>query len=198
MGEVFLLQYCDELFSDAPCSLPPNEPLPLPGWMDIKKAKITQLGNGMVELSITLHEPIPETPSMPLFHYSWSFQDVCSEPSPTDKYAIIVWWNSNIWQWSAGWVVITSCNPRTWHKGDPVDFKFTEDGVKVRVPLDELITNSGPLLRWTASTRILHWTHPLFTNVQAVDVAPNVKEFDHSTSPPTIIYLEDSATWEMR
>jgi len=194
----FLLVHCNEALPDAPCSLPPDATLPPPGWMDIKKAKITQIGNERVNLSITLREPVPETMTMPLFHYLWTFQDVCIEPSPTDKYAIAVWWNGNTGMWRGAWVVVTSCNPRAFYIGDPVDFLFTEDGVKVQVPLHDLITLSGPSLKWYAYTRILHWTHPLFNSVQPIDIAPNVWEFDYSTSPPSIIKLEDPAEWEMR
>jgi hypothetical protein len=194
----FLLEKCNISFPDRPCSLPPNSTLVLPAWLDIKKAKITQIGRGFVDLSISVYDFIHEMPLAPFLSYYWQFQDGCLEPSPTDKDAIVVHWDGNTDTWSANWVVITSCDPRANEMGDPVDFQFTEDGVKVRVSLNDLITEIGPSLRWFAGVRRLPFIHGVFSRTLPVDVAPDVIEFDYTTTPPSIIKPEDSATWDMR
>lgn len=57
-----VLRNCDASQPALPCSLPPNAPLGLPPWADIKTVKITALGNDRVDLSIALYAPIPAAP----------------------------------------------------------------------------------------------------------------------------------------
>ncbi len=47
---------------NSPCSLPPDVPLSLPGYFDIKTARIAQINGEQVELSISLYEPVPAAP----------------------------------------------------------------------------------------------------------------------------------------
>ncbi len=188
-----LLMHCNISLPDHPCSLPPNGPLALPDWADIKTAKITEIGGGRADLSIALYAPIPALPPVPFLSYFWTFQDGCLEPSPTDKEGIRIRWDGDMW--GANWFVITSCDPRTIVQGDPVEFRFTEDGVMVRVSLADLLTHGGTPLRWFAGVRRLPFVHPTFTRTVAADVAPDVIEFNLSP-PPVLINPEDPATWE--
>lgn len=190
-----LLVACDPAQPDRPCSLPPGAPLALPGWADIKTAKITQIGGGRVDLFIAFYEPVPATPPVPFLAYFWQFQDGCVMPSPTDKEGIRVRWDGDMW--SANWFTVTSCNPRTIVQGDPVPFAFTSDGVFVRVSLADLLTLGGPSLNWFAGVRRLSFSHPTFTRTVAVDVAPDVIAFNPAP-PPIVITPEDSAPWEPR
>jgi hypothetical protein len=190
-----LLVNCDVSQPDHPCSLPPETPLPLPGWFDIKTAKVTEIGGGRVDFFIALYEPVPATPPVPFLSYFWTFQDGCIDPSPTDKDGIRVNWDGDTW--SANWFVITSCNPRTIVHGDPVDFRFTEDGILVRVSLADLLTKGGTPLLWYAGVRRLPFVHPIFTHTVGVDFAPDVTAFN-PTPPPILIHPEDPAIWEPR
>ena len=198
-----LLRNCNSDYPDIPCSLPPGTSLDLPGYFDIKKAKITQIGRGRVDLSIALYEPIPAEPPYPFANYYWQFEGGCVEPAPGNKSAIsIVWrdWGGGTMEWRANWLEITNCNPRTIITGDPVPFEFTEDGVKVRVALDDLLTATDPgePLIWHAGVRRMPFTHPVFNTV-GVDYAPDVIEFNpFSPIPPYFIYPEEPATWEPR
>ena len=189
------LRDCDPDHPDRPCSLPPGAPLALPGWFDIKTAKITEIGGGRVELFIALYEQIPETPPVPFVTYFWQFQDGCIDPSPTDKDGIRVNWDGDVW--SANFFVVTSCDPRTVIHGASVDFRFTEDGVRVRISLDDLLTKAGPSLRWYAGVRRLPFIHPTFSHTVAVDHAPDVAEFN-PTPPPAQIHPEPPASWDPR
>ncbi len=194
-----LLKNCDPIQSEIPCSLPPNPQLPLPDWFDLKTAKITEIGEGQVDLHIELYAPIPAAPLVPFVSYIWQFQDGCVVPSPTDKTSISVVWDGDTQTWSANWFVITSCNPRTIIEGDPVPFGFTEDGVKVRVLLSDLLPSgaSPESLLWFAAVRRLPFSHPTFKRTVPVDVAPDVIAFN-PTPPPVLIEPEDSATWDPR
>jgi hypothetical protein len=198
----FLFRNCDPSSPNEPCSLPPLAPLALPGWFDIKKAKITEIGKGRVDLLIELYEPIPEKPPVPFVTYYWQFQDGCVVPSPTDKDGIRIAWDGDTETWSAIWYVITSCTPRTVSFGDPVPFQFTEDGVKVRVLLTDLLTKGGSPLLWFAGVRRLPFKHQTFTHTIPVDVAPNVEAFNPNPPPILFLYPEDStepsAIWEPR
>jgi len=176
------------------CSVPPGSPLDLPGWFDIKTAKITEIGGGRVELFIALYEPIPETPPVPFLVYAWQFEGGCFNNVPGDKDGIRVKWDGDVW--SANFFVITGCNPRTIDQGDPVDFRFTEDGVRVRVALDDLLGDRTSL-PWFALVRRLPFVHPIFTHTTPVDVAPDVFAFN-PTPPPALITPEDPAIWSPR
>ena len=136
-----------------PCSLPPGVPSQSPPWTDIKTAKITQLGRGLVELSIALQEPVPETPTYTFVAYIWVFMD-------SD---IIVWWNGESWQghWS----------------GEPINtvqFRFSDETVQVRLGLEELMLKgaTGDKLMWKAAVRRMPISHHKFTNTKPVDLAP--------------------------
>lgn len=177
----FLLKSCSAL-NDG-CSLPPIPTLPLPDWFDIKTAKITELGDGRVDLAIMLYAPIPLEPSVGFVGYNWQFQDGCLVPTPTNKSGISVYWKNADQMWYANWYILTSCNPRTIIEGPPVPYRFTEDGVKVRVLLSDLLTGGtepGSPLSWYATVRRLPFKHDTFTNTQPVDVAPDVVTFDGS------------------
>jgi hypothetical protein len=186
---------CSVSFPDRPCSLPPGAPLALPGWFDVKTAKITEIGEARADLFIALQAQVPVVPPVPFLSYFWTFQDGCVEPSPTDKDGIRVHWDGDMW--GANWFVIASCNPRIIVQGDPVDFRFTEDGVVVRVPLADLLTRGGVPLRWYAGVRRLSFSHPTFTRTVGVDLAPDVTAFNPSP-PPVVVHPEDSAPWEPR
>jgi hypothetical protein len=194
----FLIVECSQDCLDCPCTLPPNAQLPLPSWMDLRKAKITQIGNSRIDLFITLFAPIPETPPVPFLTYFWQFQDGCIEPSPTDKDGIRLNWDGNTATWSAHWMVITSCDPRTIEIGAPVPFRFIADGAAVRVSLEDLIVEAGDPLKWYVGVRRLPFVHSLFSSTFPVDVAPDVIDFDYTTEPPSVIHPEDSATWDTR
>src|SRR5262245_30346367 len=135
---------CSVAEPDRPCSVPPGSPLDLPGWFDIKTAKITQIGGGRVELLIALYEPVPETPPVPFLVYAWQFEGGCFGNQPGEKDGIRVHWDGDVW--TANFFVITDCNPRTIEQGDSVEFRFTEDGVRVRVALDDLLTGRTSVL----------------------------------------------------
>ncbi len=195
-----LLKNCDPSHPGVPCSLPPSAPLALPDWFDLKTAKITEIGKGRVDLHIELYAPIPAAPPYAFVAYIWQFQDGCVVPSPTNKTSISVVWDGDTETWSANWFVITSCSPRTIVQGDPVPFQFTEDGVKVRVLLSDLLPNGpspGTPLLWYAAVRRLPFVHPTFTRTVPVDFAPDVQAFN-PTPPPVLIEPEDSATWDPR
>jgi hypothetical protein len=193
-----LLKNCSTTSPDAPCSLPPSAPLSLPGYFDVKTARITQIGGGRVNLFIAPYQPIPAAPLEPFISYFWQFQDGCTVPSPTDKDGIRVHWDGDAQTWSANWFVITSCNPRDVVQGDPVTFQFTEDGVKVQVTLSELLENGsspGSPIEWYAGVRRLPFSHPTFTRTVPVDVAPDVVEFNPDP-PPALLRPQDPAIWE--
>ena len=117
-----------------------------------------------------------------------SSQGGCVTGVPGDKDAISIVWHGGTKTWTANWVVITNCNPRAIELGDPVSFQFTEDGVKVRVALDDLLTatdENGTLI-WHAGVRRMPFSGTGFVTV-AVDYAPDVVEFN--PSPPPILLI---------
>lgn len=200
-----LLRNCDPANPAIPCSLPPGESPDLPGYLDIKEASIREVGRKWVDLSIELYEPIPPEPSYPFVNYSWQFKGGCIDPTLEDKPAIsIEWkdWGAGTWEWGANWVKITSCNPRAIVIGDPVPFKFTRYGVKVRVALSDLLTatdETGKLI-WHAAVRLVPFIYSIntvqITRTVAVDFAPDVVEL--ASSSPYIDFPEESATWVPR
>ena len=192
-----LLRNCDPANSLMYCSLPPGAPLSLPGYFDIKTARIVQISGEEVELSISLYAPIPAAVPDPFVNYNWTFQGGCVNPSPGNKAGIAIYWNGTTW--AANWVIITNCTPQTIATGSTIPFEFTEDGVKVRVALADLLTaiDPGEPLYWHASTRRMPATHSTFPNTVPVDFAPNVMAFNPIPPPaPTFVYPEDEATWE--
>lgn len=205
-----LLRNCNATYPSIPCSLPPLAPLSLPGYFDIKSARITQIGGGLVDLVIKVYEPIPATPPSQygFISYFWQFEGGCVDPKPGNKDSIsIVWkdWGGGTWESRAHWSVITDCDPRTTEIGDPVPFEFIEDGVKVRVPLDQLMTaaDSGQPLLWHAGVRRIPFIYqppgyPEFPHTAAVDYLPDVIEFLDCGLPPTPPCSwepEDPAVW---
>jgi hypothetical protein len=188
---------CNPAAVNRPCTLPPGASHALPGWQDIRTAKIHQIGKDRLDLSIALHEPLPSAPPAPFLAYFWQFQDGCVHPSPSDKDGIRVLWDGNMW--FAHWYVVTGCNPRTVAQGNRIErLDFTEDGLRVRVALAELLTQVGstPLL-WFAGVRRLPFIHPVFTATLALDVAPDVFAFNPAPPPP-LVFPEPSAPWERR
>ena len=200
-----LLRNCDSNHPDIPCSLPPNAPLDLPGYFDIKSAQISQVTGGLVYLSIELDEPIPAVPPYGFVSYIWQFEGGCVTGQPGGKAAINVVWNyQGSQQWTAFWVNITSCDPREIGIGNPVPFIFTPDGVKVWVPLAKLLTATDETgtLKWYAAVRRVPFIYTLpdgttFSNTVPVDLAPDVTAFN-PIPPPGVIHPEDPATWEPR
>jgi len=192
-----LLKNCDSANPSMYCSIPPGV-LSLPGYFDIKTARIAQISGEEVELSISLYEPIPLVPPYPFVNYYWQFQDGCVTPSPTDKNGLTIYWNGTTQIWVANWYLVKSCNPITVELGASVPFEFTADGIKVRVALSDLLANGlspGSPLEWHAAARLIPTSHPTFKYTVPVDFAPNVMAFN-PTPPPTFIYPEDEATWE--
>lgn len=201
------LRNCNVYHPDILCSLHPEAPLYLPGYFDIKSARITQIGRGLVDLVIKVYEAIPAVPPYPLVNYFWQFKGGCVNPQPENKAGITVHWNGTVW--TANWYVITSCYPeRTFDLGNPVPFKFIEDGVKVRVPLDELLTAADPgePLVWHAGASRVPWKdyqppdYPIFPFTTGVDYVPDVIELIPCFPPPGPCYWEpeDPTTWEPR
>ncbi len=202
------LKNCDPYNSEMPCSLPPGAPLGLHAYFDIKSAQITQVvGGEQVDLSIQLYEPIPSQPPYSYISYVWQFAGGCIGGEPGAKDAIIVLWNYPIPQeWTAVWGVIESCDPRVIEVdyAHPLPLTFTPDGLRVRVPLADLLTaadETGTLM-WHAAVRRVPFIYitPLgtqFTHTTAVDYAPDVFEFN-LTPPPPVVQPEDFATWEPR
>lgn len=98
--------------------------------------------------------------------------------------------------WAANWYVITNCNPRAIVQGDPVDFRFTDDGVFVRVALSDLLTRGGGTpLSFYAGVRRMPFSHSVFSRTVAVDVAPDVIKLNPSP-PPILINPEIPARWQ--
>jgi hypothetical protein len=143
--------------------------------------------------------------------YAWQFAGGCVPPVEVgDKAAIAVLWNSPArpQQWTAVWSVIEQCIPERVINVDyanPLPLTFTADGVKVRVPLADLLTaaDGTGTLTWHAAVRrvpVIYYTDENKT-VQyistAVDYAPDVVEFN-PTPPPYVISPEDFATWRPR
>lgn len=201
----FVLLRANPDFPDRPCSLPPDVPLPLksPPWTDIKTAKITQIGNGRVDLKIVLQEEVPETPPFLFVSYNWQFEGGCL-PGPwiTDKDWITVQWRHG--QWQAFWGDIEDCDPRKAERGDDVDFWIDGDTVRVRVQLDDLMLTVAPgvELPWYATVRRLPFIWEKdginYTHTTPVDVAPDVIARNPNPPPPWIITPEPPAIWVPR
>ena len=206
-----LLRRCDPDHPNLICSLPPGGSLPtLPGYFDIKNAKIIQHGRKYVDLFIALYEPIPSPgPPYPFgfVNYFWQFEGGCVEDQPGSKDGVRVGWDGSAW--AANWYVITDCDPRRAEAGDPVPFEFTNDGVKVRVTLEELaaaVDLQTGQIKWHAGVRRIPFIYhpdgyPEFPYTTAVDYAPDVIAFIDCGDPPTppcFSNPETPATWEPR
>jgi hypothetical protein len=204
-----LLRRCDPTYPGVPCSLFPSaQPLPtLPGYFDVRNAKIIQHGRKWVDLFIALYEPIPAEPPYGFIDYFWQFEGGCVEGSNVDKAGVHVGWNGSAW--TANWYVIVECRPRRiTAPGDPVPFEFTEDGVKVRLRLEDLLTAIEPTigyLEWHAGVRRVPFIYPQGCtndcwNTTALDYAPDVLEFLPCTPPsgPCAQNPEEPTTWEER
>jgi len=196
------LRICDPATPSIPCSLPPGAELYLPDYFDITKAAITEIGRGMVDLSIDLAEPVPAAPPYQFVNYYWQFEGGCVNPAPGNKSSIsLIWknWGSGTWEWRAYWYEIISCSPRAVIQGDQVPVKFTSTGVKVRVAVDDLMTaaDQNNLLKWHVGVRRISFEYPPYINTVGVDFAPDVVEFN-PTPPPYIINPELPATWMPR
>jgi hypothetical protein len=191
-----LLRNCDPANPTFYCSLPPGAPLSLPGYFNIKTARIEQINGGEVDLSISLYEPVPAAPEYPFLSYSWTFHGGCVNPSPGNKAGIVIYWNGTTSSWTAKWVIIENCTPQTVALGDPVPFEFTADGVKVRVALTEIQTaiDPGEPLFWHASVSRMSVSNGTFPNVVPVDFAPNVMAFNPAPYS-TFVYPKNDATW---
>lgn len=186
------LRNCDPSQKDTACSLPEGAPSALPGYFDINSAKITQIGGGQVDLSMTLQEPVPTSPPQGFVAYIWQFEGGCVDPQRGNKAGVQVVWHSpgGIPTWDAHWFEIVACSPRQIAQGDPVEFRFTEDGVKVRVALADLLTAMDPdePLIWYAAVRRVPFVYDSYTRTAPVDFAPNVYLL-------TAGDIEDPATW---
>jgi hypothetical protein len=184
-----LLRRCDGDHPGIPCSLYPGAPsdLVLPGYFDIKNAKIMQHGPKYVDLFIALYEPIPPVPPYPpvgFVNYFWQFEGGCvAPPNKLKKAGVSFIWNVNVGAWKANWYVITQCNPRAVEQGEEItSFEFTADGIKVRVALDDLkeALNEDGKLTWQAGVRWVPFiypngcTPPNCWNSVAVDYAPDI------------------------
>jgi len=191
------LRICDPATPSIPCSLPPGAELYLPDYFDITKAAITEIGRGMVDLSIDLAEPVPAAPPYQFVNYYWQFEGGCVNPAPGNKTSIaLTWtnWGSGTWEWRAYWYEVTSCSPRIVIRGDQVPFKFTDTGVKVRVAMEDLLTAAAPgqPLIWHVGVRRISFDYPPYINTVGVDCLPDVYEFNPNP-PPHVIHPEESA-----
>lgn len=125
-----------------PASLPPGA-LPQP-WMDIKTAKITQLGRGLVEFSIALQEPVPAVPPHRM-SYAWLLKLSVPTPPPPEPpdHVIVVRWDVPTQTWVAFLDQVVPIE----------EFRFSDETVRVRLPLEDLPqwgTDGG---YWVASVR---------------------------------------------
>jgi hypothetical protein len=193
----FQLRNCDLLLPDRPCSLPPGAPLALPAWADIRKAQISQVGKDRVDLVIAVADDVPQAPPFGFLAYFWTFENGCigEAPGPTNKDALRVVWNGATW--SANWVTIINCVPRMTEIGDEVPFRIVNRKVRIRVPLNELITRAGEPVLWHAGVRRLPFDNLTFSKTVAVDVAPDVFAFN-PIPPPLVIFPDEPASWVPR
>lgn len=144
---------------------------------------------------MTVRTPIPAHPPVPVLIFYWQFQDGFTQPSPTNKDGVNVFWNGR--EWTAHWFVIGGCDPRQVAIGDAVPFRFEGERVTVRARLGDLIKRGGESLRWFAGTRLLGFNHPTFTRTLPVDVAPNLATIE-SAHPDTPLHPEPPASWNPR
>jgi hypothetical protein len=128
-GDLLLVE-CGPRRADTPCTLPVGAARDQPAWLDIWAAQIEQIDAATVELSVTLRAPVPERPAVPVLIYYWQFQDGCTQPSPTDKDGVNVFWNGR--EWTAHWFVIGGCAPRSVSLGEAVPFRIEKNRVTVR------------------------------------------------------------------
>ncbi len=211
-----LLRNCNPSYPGIPCSLFPTESPTLPGYFDIKNAKIVQHGSSKyVDMFIALYAPIPAEPpySYGFVNYFWQFQGGCTVTDTGKKAGVSVIWSAG--EWKANWYVIRSCGAggteRVVEPGDPItSFEFTSDGVKVRVTLEDLESALDPngQLMWHAGARQVPfvWPNPCGGNADpncwntaAVDYAPDVFEFIDCDLPPVTPCIwkpESPASWE--
>lgn len=200
-----------------PCTIPAlGYSEPVPKWLDIKTAHITQLNKNRVKLQMSLQEPVPPeiaSGSEPIpfdiggVGYIWQFEGGCIGGVGGAKDSVTVWWNRGEGKWEAYWWVVVSCGPRTIVKGDPVDFRFTDDGVQVEVDLDDLmLAAEDGVVTWYAAVRRLPFIWGGYNTI-AVDWAPNVIAWNPDLLPPSwlpdphdpyLIHPEPSATWTPR
>ncbi|GEM_PF-7079611 len=191
-----LLANCVGARAAMPCTLPVGASRSAPAWLDIASAEIEQIDAATVEISTAVRAPVPaERPPVPVLIYYWQFQDGCTVSSPTDKDGVNVFWNGR--EWSAHWFVVGGCNPRRVSIGEAVPFRFEGARVTVRVRLADLITRGGAPLEWFAGTRLLGFSHPIFTRTLPVDVAPDVVALD-PRDPETPVHPEPPARWSPR
>jgi hypothetical protein len=196
------LRNCNTTLPGIACSLPVDASGDLPGYFDIKSARITQIGKGMVDLVIKVYEPIPEAPPYGFVAYIWQFQGGCllGYPPQGDKYSISIVWKEGVWE--ANWYVITDCDPRTITKLNSVPFEFIVDGVKIRVAWNDLrlALDSDGQLTWHAAVRRLPFIYAPdgqgFPNTTGVDYAPDVAALP--PCPECYSQPEDPAIWEPR
>jgi hypothetical protein len=186
------LANCERAQPRRPCTLGVGMSRTQPGWIDIESAEIRQGDADAVELSMTVHAPIPKSPSVPVLIYYWQFQDGCNEPSPSDKDGANVLWNGR--SWSAHWFSVESCNPRQLMVGNSIPFSFDGSTVTLRARLADLVTRGGVMLRWFAATRLLSFKHPVFLRTLPVDTAPDVVAIDPA-HPGEPHHPQESASW---
>jgi hypothetical protein len=187
----FILINGDLNSPDNPCSLPPEAPLQLAPFMDIKNARITQLSGGWVELSLALQEPVPAAPTYQIVAYNWQFGD----GSVGDGY-VIVWWNRDAGSWQGKLGVITSLEPRQVELRGDVEFRFLDNTVRARVRLEDIrqMVPPGQPLTWFANVRRMPFVHDTFTHTLPVDFAPNIFILNLAPPPP-LIRGADLALW---
>ena len=153
--------------------------------------------------AIKVYEPIPPAPPYGFVSYIWQFEGGCAAtppPGELNRDSISVVWQDwgNGMEWRAYWYVITDCDERTIERGDRIfSFEFTDDGVKVRVGLDDLMTatdETGTLI-WHAAVRRVPFIYYIdgikIERTTGADYTPDVVKFDGTTP-------EEFATWEPR
>jgi hypothetical protein len=164
---------CDPNKPNKMCSIPPEAPLEFEPWADVKTAKMHQIGRGLVDLSVSTYGIIPSQPPH-WFAFYWQFEGGCypTDHQVTDKDSISVVWDGQ--SWSAHWNKVLSCNPRICVKGDPVDFWFEDETVRVRIGSNELFLEGaeGEAIYWFAATRRMSFIHPKYERTQPLDRTP--------------------------
>lgn len=174
------LRNCSLTFPDHPCSLAPTVPLSSPPFTDVAGAGITAVGEGVVTMVITLQASVPPAPTPPFLAYFFQFENggIGGQPGPTDTDDARVVWNGT--EFTANWMVITDCNPRTVEEGPAIPFSFSSERKTVTVQVDicDLAARAGNPLEWWAGVRRLPFVHPTFTDTVPVDVVPNIFAFN--------------------
>ena len=207
-----VLKKCDPLFPDRPCSLAPSVSGPpfvyLP-YTDITEANITaqQLGNGLVDMVISLNGAVPgtltnpassTTPPPPFLAYFWQFENGCigNQPGPTDKDGARVVWHFDTQTFTANWFTITNCNPRTIQQDVPLPVNISSDGKQLKVTVDicDLVSRGGDPLSWFAGVRRIGFINPTFSKTFPMEVAPDVIALNPNP-PPILSQPEVPAQW---